>query len=373
MIVLAKRSIAIVATGNELVEGDVVNTNAAAIAQRLTQAGLLVSEHRTVADHQPTIVQTFKSLSAHHRIIITIGGLGPTCDDITRFAVAEFGDVDCKFDDACWQQLVERFEAHHLSVPSLNKQQCLFPPSATYLPNPHGSAAGFEWTVKGITFFVLPGPPKECLPMLDAHVMPRLDALSLAAPVHRYHALLMGVGEGQLAGQLEPIMENIAGVDLGYRVCFPYLEIKLQANSAEALISAKAAIWPHVSDFWVSDKKEMASTQLRQWLCDHDDVLSIDDQATQGHWQALLVTATTLPRLSFGDCHGDMRIQVIGLDAYWANDAVGSLVSIALSGQLKGHDFSCSTTFTMRGPSTLQAVLEWLCWQLLLTLREVMV
>ena len=209
--------------------------------------------------------------------------------------------------------------------------------------------------------------------MLEAHVMPRLDALSLAEPIHRYHALLMGVGEGQLASQLEPIMENIAHADLGYRVCFPYLEVKLQANSAEALCSAKSAIFPHVSDFLISETKEMASTQLKKWLCNQDGVFSIDDQATQGHWQALLVTAATLPRLHFGDCHGDLRIQVAGLDTFWANDPIGSLVSITLHGSLKGHAFSHSTTFTMRGPRTLQAVLEWLCWQLLLTLREVMV
>lgn len=220
--------ISILATGNELIEGDTLNTNSYEIARILNAEHLPIGLHITVSDDETEMESALKFLLKHHRVVIITGGLGPTSDDRTRFVLSKVIKQDLIFDEACWQNIRSRIqqvlgrEAH----PS-NRQQALFPVGAEIISNPHGSAAGCFVPYKNKFIFMLPGPPRECLFMFNTVVLPRL--LALKKLKHNKLKLswnVKGVSESEIASLIDEAVK-IYPVITGYRANSPFVEIKI--------------------------------------------------------------------------------------------------------------------------------------------------
>lgn len=161
--------IALLATGDEISNGDILNSNAQIIAQTLTKHGMRIGMHMTVVDNTPEIVQALTFLLQTHRAVIMTGGLGPTSDDLTRYALSEVVGQPLVFDEATWNAICDRFKllGYAGEPPAGNHQQALFPKGATIITNPNGTAAGCAVQYREQFIFMLPGPPFECLPMVD--------------------------------------------------------------------------------------------------------------------------------------------------------------------------------------------------------------
>ena len=123
-------------------------------------------------------------------MMITIGGLGPTSDDRTRFAIAKVIDQELAFSERAWQHIQDRFTGMHLQLSNSNKQQCLFPINAELLPNPHGTALGAKINNGEKTLYMLPGPPRECLPMFNDFVLPELIKQYQSNKIHFHNSLI---------------------------------------------------------------------------------------------------------------------------------------------------------------------------------------
>lgn len=225
---ILSKGIGLLATGNELTEGDILNTNTHEIAHVLTENGLPVGFHMTVSDQETDIRDALKFLLKHHRIVIITGGLGPTSDDRTRFALCKAVGKELKFDEGTWQYIckrtLERFG--HEPHPS-NRQQALFPTEAQIIPNPNGSAAGCYILHKNKLIFMLPGPPKECLPMFSDVVLPML--LIQKKLKHEKLKLswnIQGVSESEIAALIDDAVKAYP-VITGYRANHPFIEIKI--------------------------------------------------------------------------------------------------------------------------------------------------
>src|SRR3990167_6944088 len=135
-------SIALLATGDELVIGDTLNTNSQQLAHTLNSEGLLLGFHLICSDQEEDIFEAIRFLSTHHSILIMTGGLGPTSDDRTRFALSKFMDTPLQEYELATEHIKARLEASKLSMNPGNHQQALFPPNAVLLPNPLGTAMG---------------------------------------------------------------------------------------------------------------------------------------------------------------------------------------------------------------------------------------
>ena len=133
--------IALLATGDEIIHGDITNSDGQYAAQQLIDHNLQPGTHMTVPDDKALIKQAILYLLQDHAALITIGGLGPTSDDLTRFGLASALNQSLVFDEPSWQKIVERLTSLGLNVPDNNRQQCLFPENADIIPNPHGTAA----------------------------------------------------------------------------------------------------------------------------------------------------------------------------------------------------------------------------------------
>ncbi len=201
--------------GDELLIGQVVNTNAAWLGEHLNTLGVDVVRMVTVGDDIEDIKRELRRGYEVAELVIVTGGLGPTHDDVTREAVAEFFGVDLEFDPEIFARVRERFERKGRTVPESNRTQAMVPRGFTVLPNPVGSAPGL-WYAEEVgsserLIIVLPGVPYEMKYLMLHEALPRLrERKGLRIIAHRT-ILTTGIGEshiqeriGDLSGMLGP-------------------------------------------------------------------------------------------------------------------------------------------------------------------------
>lgn len=309
-------TIAILATGDEIVHGDTLNTNAYQIAQTLSSEGLPLGFHLTCSDKEKDIINALNFLCQDHDMIIIIGGLGPTTDDLTRFALAKFTN----------EPLIERQEAlAHIktllknikvNLNPGNLQQCLFPKSADILPNPFGSATGcfYQWNNK--TFILLPGPPRECLPMFHQHVMPKLAQASRSTK-HILKWRIFGLPESEIAHTLEEALKGVA-CQTGYRLETPYVEFKVRCTKAH-IDAVKAIVDPILKPHIIATPEKKASEALVDLILKLNKPFSIIDEATGGLLQTLILKPELSNLVYFHKVdHTTLHFHLSGLEEYWS-------------------------------------------------------
>lgn len=351
------KSIAILTTGDELINGDTLNTNGPAIARDLFAQGFTVGQQLTISDDQQQLEHGMQYLLERHQVLITIGGLGPTSDDRTRFALSDVLNQPLVFHDESWERITARTKQLNLPLADSNKQQALFPADAKIIPNVNGSADAGEINTDSNIIFMLPGPPRECLPIFEETVLPKLIELGLQQPVFRKHWLLMGISESQLAHQLDPLLDD--SVTLGYRFAYPYIEVKLGATDANILAKKTKEMMPIMKEFIVSKNKQTASEQLIDTLKQYPGKIAIIDTATGGRLQATLHTANTADKLLFGDTSAaDLTMTVGGLDEYWQQQTGPTKLIMHINTEEISH------TLNFLGDKGLDFAVELVCKEL---------
>ncbi|MBI3989539.1 MAG: competence/damage-inducible protein A [candidate division NC10 bacterium] len=168
----------ILTIGSELLLGRIVNTNVAAIAERLSLEGIQVAFATTVGDELGRIEEAFRLALARADLVIATGGLGPTEDDLTREAVSAVLGRPLKLDEGIVERIRQRFARRGVSMPKNNEKQALVPEGALVLENPHGTAPGlFIQVGERQAVLLTPGVPREMLPMLGERALPKLREL----------------------------------------------------------------------------------------------------------------------------------------------------------------------------------------------------
>ena len=229
-----KKRVGFVATGEELINGDTLETNATHFAHTLIKNNIQPGQRVVVGDDQQEIEQAIRYLFPGHEALITIGGLGPTIDDRTRYALSAALSCRLVFNEQTWQWIFGRLTEKGFPIPDTNRQQALLPENANPIHNANGTAAACYFQHEGKDIFMLPGPPKECFPIFHDVVLPKLQENGYAYKIYRKSWLLIRANEGLLASQLEKLMAN-SQCNLGYCIRSPYLEIKLWSENQEAL------------------------------------------------------------------------------------------------------------------------------------------
>ena len=162
----------IVSVGTELLMGQVVNTDAQFIAQRLAPLGFQVFYHTTVGDNVKRLTAVVHQAVERSDVVVFTGGLGPTDDDLTKDTVASALGLTVEPIPEEVERLKKHFETRGYDFTPNNLKQASFPKSAYILPNAFGTAPGCIMTAGDKTAILLPGPPRELFPMFQNHVMP---------------------------------------------------------------------------------------------------------------------------------------------------------------------------------------------------------
>ncbi len=199
------RSAGIISIGDELAIGQTLDTNSRWLAERLTQLGVSVRRHVTVADELGALVAEIDRSARDFDVLIVSGGLGPTADDLTRLALADVLGERLVTDDAALEQVRAWFTSSGRAMPPANAVQAQRPESAGMIPNAHGTAPGLNATLHGCEVWCLPGPPSELRPMFDEAVAPRVQSGRVVVTRVLRTA---GLGESVIAGRLGPQMER---------------------------------------------------------------------------------------------------------------------------------------------------------------------
>jgi len=244
------KKVALLATGDEVLNGDITDGNGQFISQTLFNHHITNGLHLICSDEQTELERSIRFLLEHHDALITTGGLGPTSDDRTRFALSAVTERPLIFDENTWTYIVERAKARGYTFPDNNRQQALFPENAKIIRNANGSAAACEFEHNGKLIFMLPGPPGECLPIFEQHVLTTLLAHNFVQNIFRKKWCVQGIGESALAAQLDPLAE-LHQFTIGYRVIKPIIEVKIVSTDKKVFEDAVNAVEKIVKAFVV--------------------------------------------------------------------------------------------------------------------------
>ena len=197
----------IVTSGNEILAGKTVDTNAAHLAVELQNIGIPVVSTYTVVDEIKAIVRALNLAGDDADVVIATGGLGPTDDDLTRQAFAEFLGVELQFREELLDKIQERFARRNLEMPQKNKIQAYIPSGAKALKN-IGTAPGILAEYRGKIFIALPGVPMEMEQMLEESVLPELKEFAGRQAVVVRRLKCFGAGESTIAKMLGDMMQR---------------------------------------------------------------------------------------------------------------------------------------------------------------------
>ncbi|MFO0678219.1 MAG: competence/damage-inducible protein A [Polyangiaceae bacterium] len=220
---------AVISIGTELTRGELVNTNVAWLSAELTNAGFDVLEQVTVADDKPRIQELLQRVAKVARIVVCTGGLGPTTDDLTSECVAETLKVKLERDPVSLDNIKRRFERLGRVMSESNAKQADFPAGSEILPNPVGTAPGFEVVLGDARLFFMPGVPSEMKKMFEEQVLPKIKDLAPNTS-HQIRLRSFGLPESVVGERLAGVEAAYPGVTIGYRAHFPEIEVKVLAR-----------------------------------------------------------------------------------------------------------------------------------------------
>lgn len=369
------QKIGLLATGTEIVQGDILNTNGPVIAQKLNEAGFAIGLHMMVSDDQNDIERCLHYLLQSHDIVIITGGLGPTSDDRTRFAVANIVQQDLIFNQVSWDKIVARLTHFNVAVTENNRQQALFPAHAQIIPNPNGTADGCIVPFAAKTIYLLPGPPMECIPLFEQTVQPDIKQRLPLTVSFKKKWRLFNVSESQIAEQLENILQHHPIVT-GYRIDYPYLEFKIEGPADSPYDEITQQIVDLIQPYFLSHEYHPASELLKQKLAEISYQLLVIDEATAGQLQATLITRQNRSHIVFAETlpenTGSYKAQIIlrGMKDYWqANDQVQQ-VELQMTLLSKGIKQENTFTIPYRGHRTVKYVVEFAASKMLTFLEQ---
>ena len=209
------RTAEIISVGTELLLGNIVNTDARDISQMLSELGINVYFHTVVGDNPERLKSAVETARSRADIIITTGGLGPTCDDLTKQTLAEAFGKKLIFDEKEAEEIRTYFSQrlHTHAMTYNNYQQALLPEGCVPFHNACGTAPGCAFESDGVHVLMLPGPPRECISMFKNCAMPYLRKLSDDEILsHNIH--IFGLGESFVEDRLRPLMLKLSNPTL---------------------------------------------------------------------------------------------------------------------------------------------------------------
>ncbi len=225
-------SIALLSIGNELLRGEIANTNAQWLAGELTELGIDIGAIETVADDREQLAEALRRLCGRHAFVIATGGLGPTTDDLTAEAVAAALATDLTTNEDALAAIRRRVEGRGRKMRPGDHKQARLPAGSDMLFNQEGTAPGFVVRLGDASAFFLPGVPREMTSMFSAHVAPRIRS---SVTTNAFHVCLHTVGKGEswIAEQLEGIEERHPEVVFRYRATSSEVDVRVEARGAD--------------------------------------------------------------------------------------------------------------------------------------------
>lgn len=292
-------NVEMLSTGDEVLHGQIIDTNAAWLADLFFEQGLPLTRRNTVGDNLESLVNVLRERSERCDVLIVNGGLGPTSDDLSALAAATAKGEGLVLHEAWLAQMERFFSGRGRVMAPSNRKQAEIPASAELIDNPVGTACGFAVQLNRCLMFFTPGVPSEFKVMVEQQILPRLRArFTLPEPPLCLRLTTFGRSESDLAQSLDHL-QLPPGVSMGYRSSMPIIELKLTGPASEK--AAMLALWPEVQrvagESLIFEGTEGLPAQIAGHLQSHQLSVTLSEQFTGG-LLALQLTRAGAPLLA---------------------------------------------------------------------------
>jgi len=345
-------NIALLSIGNELLSGDTLNTNAAWIGRKVTELGCSVQRQITVPDDEPSIIDGLNRLieSRPNYLIIT-GGLGPTDDDITRATLFRFVGTDAVFDNDYWSVLSERFKKFGMDIPESNRNQALVPALGAVIPNPVGSAQGFQFKVDGSILVALPGVPSEMKSMMEQTVIPMISK-SVTGPTMIRTLRTIGIPESALIERIADPIDSDHKCNIGYYPSLYGVDIRISSIRQDRVDRLSEVLYSLLGSMIYGEGKDTIEHVIVHTAIEKHKSVSIAESCTGGligHRLTEIPGSSAIFKGGFVVYSNAAKIMVLGV-GHTCIDSYGA-VSTETAGQMAtnvmdkfGTDYGLSVT-----------------------------
>ena len=351
----------IITIGDEILIGQIVDTNSAYISKALNAIGVSVYQISSVQDDKDHILESFAFAKANSDIIIITGGLGPTKDDITKSTFCEFFDDELVFNQEVLDHVTHLFKKY-VKKPLLdaNKTQALVPSKATILKNHFGTAPGMWMEQDGKVFISMPGVPHEMKGLMEHEVLPRLkEQFHLPYILHKT-LLTYGMGESTIAQRIETFEDELPkDIKLAYLPSLGRVRIRLSTSGAlkehvdAAMDIQLQKLLPLIEDVFVGyEENGPLEVLIGEKLTAQGKTLSIAESCTGGSIVQRFTSNAGASRYLIGSAvtyATDSKVKVLGVDKKLIDDnsVVSAQVAEAMAVQIQkmyNTDYAIATT-----------------------------
>ncbi|PUV21654.1 MULTISPECIES: competence/damage-inducible protein A [Sphingobacterium] len=222
----------IITIGDEILIGQIIDTNSSWIAQQLGKFEIDIVQMTSIPDTEDAIFNTLKSASARADLILITGGLGPTKDDVTKNTAAKYFGTTLIRDEKVLQHVTSFFEARNLEMLEINRQQADVLANCEILFNDYGTAPGMLVSKEQKHYIFMPGVPFEMKHLMEKRVFPLLEQQSKDIFIHHETILVGGIGESYLAEEIKDIEEELPStIKLAYLPTLAFIRLRLSGKS----------------------------------------------------------------------------------------------------------------------------------------------
>lgn len=279
----------IITIGDEILIGQILDTNSRYISQALNRIGVVVTERVSIGDSAEQIVSTLDRALAISDVVIITGGLGPTKDDITKHTLARYYNSELVYNEQVGSFVEQLLARRGIAFTELNRGQAMVPQCCTVLHNAHGTAPGMWFERDGKVVVSLPGVPFEMRHLIDDSVVPMLtQRFELKAIVHRT-MITSGIAESILAEKIAPWEDNLPGVlHLAYLPAPNVVRLRLSAyevdgQSVSQIIDDEFDKLKGIIPEAIVGFEDATVEQLvHRWMTENGKTLSVAESCTGG-------------------------------------------------------------------------------------------
>jgi len=286
----------IITIGDELLIGQVIDTNSAWIAEQLNLIGIKVHQITSISDEQKHILTTLSEASQRAQLVLITGGLGPTKDDITKQALCDYFGTSLVFSPEAYKNVAKLFAARGVAVSEINRLQAMVPANCRVVPNPNGTAPCMWFEKDGCIYVSMPGVPFEMKAIMEQEILPQLlDKLNKVI-IHRT-ILTEGVGESNLATIIEPWEDSLPSfIKLAYLPQPGMVRLRLTAYGTDrtllqdAVNKAEKELYPYAGKFIFGFDDDTMESVIGQLLRSKGFTLSTAESCTGGNIAQLITS-----------------------------------------------------------------------------------
>ncbi len=289
--------IEVVNIGDELLIGQVINSNAAKIGSFLINGGFTTKKMITISDDADDIIASINNRLSETRVIIFSGGLGPTRDDLTKNVLAKYFNTELVFCQEAYDDIVELFKHRNFKVTETNKEQAYLPKDCITLPNKVGTARGMWFENNDIIVISLPGVPFEMEYLMEYEVMPRLIERFNTKPIINKTIMTIGIGESFLSDIIHDWeMALPPNMHLAYLPQYGSVRLRLDCinnNPEEAqqqLDTEIDKVLPLISEYVYGYNEITLQEVVAQQLIRKNATLSVAESCTGGYISHLITS-----------------------------------------------------------------------------------